>query len=106
MADKEVFNDIDDLDSVPQPVEEVNLAAISDEQTMQELAKQQWEKESHRLMEGVNPAGEAARMPEHAAQLLLRMDQGDAAEGNGHDTITDGMAGIDQLSGIGEKQSL
>ena len=35
MADKEVFNDIDDLDSVPQPVEEVNLAAISDEQTMQ-----------------------------------------------------------------------
>ena len=39
MADKEVFNDIDDLDSVPQPVEEVNLAAISDEQTMQELAK-------------------------------------------------------------------
>lgn len=39
MADKEVFNDIDDLDSVAKPVEEVNLAAISDEQTMQELAK-------------------------------------------------------------------
>ena len=39
MAKKEVFNDIDDLDSEKVPVEEVNLAAVSDAQQMQDLAK-------------------------------------------------------------------
>ena len=39
MAKKEVFNDIDDLDSEKAPVEEVNLAAVSDAQQMEDLAK-------------------------------------------------------------------